>query len=99
MTANFKETQLSNLRVGQPVAVDVDAYGDCTAAGVLESIGAATGSQFALLPADNATGNFTKVVQRVLVRIRVTRGCGQEEPLRPGLSVVVYVATRSGRGA
>ena len=99
VTANFKETQLSHLRPGQPVEVDVDAYGSCTAEGVVESIGAATGSQFALLPADNATGNFTKVVQRVPVRIRVTRGCGEAEPLRPGLSVVVHVATRGGQGA
>jgi len=60
----------------------------------VESIGAATGAKFALLPPDNATGNFTKVVQRVPVRIQVTRGCGEGRPLRPGMSVEAHVVTR-----
>jgi len=93
VTANFKETQLSNIRVGEPVEMEIDAYDGCIARGEVESISAATGSQFALIPPDNATGNFTKVVQRVPVRIRITEGCGPERPLRPGLSVVVHVTT------
>jgi membrane fusion protein (multidrug efflux system) len=92
VNANFKETQLRAIRAGQPVEFDVDAY-DCTGQGQVESIGGATGSEFALLPPDNATGNYTKVVQRVPVRIRVTRACGAQRPLRPGLSVVVHVQT------
>lgn len=91
--ANFKETQLQAIRPGEPVEVDVDAYDGCRARGEVESISGATGSQFALIPPDNATGNFTKVVQRVPVRIRVTSDCGPERPLRPGMSVVVDVTT------
>ena len=70
VTANFKETQLGDIKVGQPAEIDVDAYGGATAIGCVESVSAATGSKFALLPPDNATGNFTKVVQRVPVRVR-----------------------------
>ncbi len=91
VTANFKETQLSDLKVGQPVELEVDAYGGCTAKGKVESLSAATGAKFALLPPDNATGNFTKVVQRVPVRIAITEGCGKEQPLRPGMSVAAHV--------
>jgi membrane fusion protein (multidrug efflux system) len=91
ITANFKETQLSDLRVGQAVELEVDAYGGCTAKGKVESVSAATGAKFALLPPDNATGNFTKVVQRVPVRIAITEGCGKEQPLRPGMSVAAHV--------
>ena len=94
VTANFKETQLSNLRPGQNADFEVDAYGGCTGIGVVESVSGATGAKFALLPPDNATGNFTKVVQRVPVRIKVTRGCTGNRPLRPGLSVNVHVDTR-----
>lgn len=93
VTANFKETQLAAIQPGNPVAIDVDAYDDCEVVGEVESIGGATGSQFALIPPDNATGNFTKVVQRVPVRIRVLQGCRDEQPLRPGMSVVVHVTT------
>jgi membrane fusion protein (multidrug efflux system) len=91
VTANFKETQLSDLKVGQPVELEVDAYGGCTAKGKVESLSAATGAKFALLPPDNATGNFTKVVQRVPVRIAITEGCGKEQPLRPGMSIAAHV--------
>lgn len=94
VTANFKETQLSDVRVGQPVALEVDAYDGCDAEGKVESVGAATGARFALLPPDNSTGNFTKVVQRVPVRIAVTRGCGDGRPLLPGMSVMVHVLVR-----
>ena len=95
ITANFKETQLADLRVGQPVEIEVDAYEGAMAHGRVESVSAATGSKFALLPPDNATGNFTKVVQRVPVRIVVTDGLGRDRPLRPGMSVVVHVDTRT----
>jgi membrane fusion protein (multidrug efflux system) len=94
ITANFKETQLARLRVGQPVSIDVDAYPGCVAEGRVQSLGAATGAKFALLPPDNSTGNFTKVVQRVPVRIEVTKGCGSDRPLRQGISVVAHVSTK-----
>jgi membrane fusion protein (multidrug efflux system) len=94
VTSNFKETQLADLRVGQHADIDVDSYPGCTAKGIVQSVSAATGAKFALLPPDNSTGNFTKVVQRVPVRIQVTSGCGADRPLRPGMSVTVHVATR-----
>jgi membrane fusion protein, multidrug efflux system len=94
VTANFKETQLADIRVGQEVELDIDAYGGATATGKVESVSAATGAKFALLPPDNATGNFTKVVQRVPVRIMVTKGLGKDRPLRPGMSVVAHVNVR-----
>ena len=94
ITANFKETQLDKLRVGQTVELEVDAYDGATIEGVVESISAATGARFTLLPPDNASGNFTKVVQRVPVRIRITKGLDAARPLRIGLSVVAHVATR-----
>jgi membrane fusion protein (multidrug efflux system) len=95
VTANFKETQLATIRPGQKAEFDVDAYGGCVGTGVVESVSGATGARFALLPPDNATGNFTKVVQRVPVRINVVRGCPDNRPLRPGLSVTVHVDTKS----
>ncbi len=91
VTANFKETQLDAMRVGQPVEIEVDAYPSCHATGTVESIASATGARFALLPPDNATGNFTKVVQRIPVRIAITEGCGADRPLRPGMSLAVAV--------
>ena len=94
VTANFKETQLANLRIGQPVDIEVDAYPDAHVRGRVESVSAATGSKFALLPPDNATGNFTKVVQRVPVRIAIVGGVTPDHPLRPGMSTVVHVATK-----
>jgi membrane fusion protein, multidrug efflux system len=94
VTANFKETQLVDLKVGQPVELEVDAYGGCTAKGKVESLSAATGAKFALLPPDNATGNFTKVVQRVPVRIAIETGCGKDRPLRPGMSVAAHVSVK-----
>ena len=93
VTANFKETQLADIRVGQPVEIDVDAYGGAKAEGKVESLSAATGSKFALLPPDNATGNFTKVVQRVPVRIKITKALGPDRPMRPGMSVTARVVT------
>jgi membrane fusion protein, multidrug efflux system len=94
VTANFKETQLARIRVGQEVDIEVDAYKGEPVKGRVESVSAATGSKFALLPPDNATGNFTKVVQRVPVRIAIVQGLGPERPLRPGMSVVVNVVTK-----
>jgi membrane fusion protein (multidrug efflux system) len=92
VTANFKETQLKNMRVGQKVTIHVDAYGR-DYSGTVESISGATGARFSLLPPENATGNYVKVVQRVPVRIRFDKGQDPNHVLRPGLSVVptVYV--------
>ena len=98
VTANMKETQFGDLRVGQTAEIQVDAYGGAAAIGCVESVSAATGSKFALLPPDNATGNFTKVVQRVPVRIRIKQGLGPDRPLRPGMSVDVHVDTKSAAG-
>lgn len=94
VTANLKETQLDDVRIGQPVEFDVDAYGGCRAHGTVESISGATGAKFSLLPPENATGNFTKVVQRIPVRVSIAGGCGPERPLRPGMSVNAHIRTR-----
>jgi membrane fusion protein (multidrug efflux system) len=94
VTANYKETQLDDIRIGQIVEFEVDAYGSCTFHGRVESIAAATGAKFALLPPDNATGNFTKVVQRIPVRIRPTDPPNSNCPLRPGMSVVTHIETK-----
>jgi membrane fusion protein (multidrug efflux system) len=94
VTANLKETQLERVKVGQAAEIEVDAYPGTPATGVVESIAPATGARFALLPPDNATGNFTKVVQRVPVRIRVTKAPGADKPLRPGMSVTVNIETK-----
>ncbi len=93
VTANFKETQLNKMRVGQPTEVEIDAYGALKLHGTVESFQAATGARFSLLPPENATGNFTKVVQRVPVRIHLD-AAPQDRPLRPGMSVEVTVDTR-----
>ena len=93
VTANYKETQVAVMHAGQDVDLAVDAYPGCHAHGKLESISSATGARFALIPPDNATGNFTKVVQRVPVRIQVVEGCGDGRPLRPGMSVEAVVHT------
>ena len=93
VTANFKETQLAKMKIGQPVEVDIDAYPGCKALGKIQSISGATGSKFALLPPENVTGNFTKVVQRIPVRVAISQGCGANRPLRPGMSVSAHVQT------
>ena len=92
VTANFKETQLDQMRVGLPVTLSVDAYPGKTLRGHVASFSGATGSRFALLPPDNATGNFTKVVQRVSVRVQLDEVPNTIE-LRPGMSVEVHVDT------
>ncbi|WP_210032680.1 HlyD family secretion protein [Methylobacterium sp. PvR107] len=94
--ANFKETQVQRMRPGQPVTVTVDAYPDREIHAVVESFSPASGSVFSLLPPDNATGNFTKIVQRLPVRVRVPEDVAREGLLRPGLSAVVRVDTRAG---
>ncbi len=93
VTANFKETQLASMHVGQRASIDVDAY-DHPVDGHVESIAAATGATFALLPPDNATGNFVKVVQRVPVKILLDKPVDQSTPLRPGMSVTATVYVR-----
>ena len=92
--ANFKETQLSRLQPGQPVAVDVDAIPGHAITGEVLSVSPASGSTFSLLPPDNATGNFTKIVQRIAVRIQVPANVAARRQLRPGMSVVVNVNTK-----
>jgi membrane fusion protein (multidrug efflux system) len=90
--ANFKETQLRDMRIGQPVEIKADLYGsDVTYSGTIDSLGAGTGSAFALLPAQNATGNWIKIVQRVPVRIHVNAEELAKHPLRVGLSTQVDV--------
>jgi membrane fusion protein (multidrug efflux system) len=92
--ANFKETQVGRLKAGQPVSITVDAISDRTIEGVVDSLAPAAGSVFTLLPPDNATGNFTKIVQRLPVRIRVPGSVARENLLRAGMSVVVKVNTK-----
>ena len=94
ITANFKETQLEHMRAGQKVDVDVDAYGGKHFSGRVETIAPATGARFSLLPPENASGNFVKVVQRVPVRIVLDAGQDPEHLLRPGMSVTPIVYTR-----
>jgi membrane fusion protein (multidrug efflux system) len=93
VTANFKETQLRLMHPGQPATIHVDSY-DRDYSGHLESLGAATGARFSLLPPENASGNFVKVVQRLPVRIRFDQGQDPNHPLRPGMSVVVDLKVR-----
>jgi membrane fusion protein (multidrug efflux system) len=94
--ANFKETQLKRIRAGQPVTISVDAYGHRKFEGIVDSISPAAGSVFTLLPPDNATGNFTKIVQRLPVRVRVPRDVARQNLLRAGMSVYATVDTRNG---
>ena len=97
--ANFKETQMGLMRVGQPVRIEVDALDGVELHGKVESVSPGTGAQFSLLPPQNATGNFTKIVQRVPVRIAIDAGPETRKLLVPGMSVDVTVDTRSARGA
>ena len=91
--ANFRETQLTNIKVGDPAEIRADIYTGLVFKGRVIEIAPASGSQFALLPPDNATGNFTKVTQRVPVKIALDDS-DLVSKLRPGLSVVVTVRTR-----
>ena len=97
LRANFKETQIGLMRVGQPATIEIDALPGESIHGVVESFAPGTGSRFAQVPVDNATGNFTKIVQRVPVRIRVDAGPEARRVMVPGLSVSVSVDTRGAR--
>ena len=93
VVANFKETQLENMKVGQPVKIEVDAYPNEEFQGHVESLSAATGARFALLPPDNASGNFVKVTQRVPAKIVLDK-IDPQHPLRAGMSVIATVAVK-----
>ncbi|MAT52384.1 MAG: multidrug ABC transporter permease [Porticoccaceae bacterium] len=97
VVANFKETQIGLMRPGQPATIRVDALPDMEFSGVVTSITPGTGANFSLIPPQNATGNFTKIVQRVPVRIHINAGPSARQVLVPGLSLEVEVDTRAGR--
>jgi membrane fusion protein (multidrug efflux system) len=94
VVANLKETQVRGIRVGDAADIEVDAYPGRDFPGRVESISPATGAKFSLLPPDNATGNFTKVVQRVPVRVRLAQSQDSSAELRPGMSATVTITTR-----
>ena len=96
VVANFKETQLTDVVAGQPVEISVDTFPDHPLKGHVDSLSPASGLEFALLPPDNATGNFTKVVPRVAVKILIDDSGGLGDRLRPGLSVVARVNAQDG---
>ena len=98
VTANFKETQLTAMRPGQPAEVEVDAYPSRSLRGHVDSIQAGSGARFSLLPPENATGNFVKVVQRVPVKIALDEQPGAQEVLGPGMSAVPDVKVTGGFG-
>jgi len=93
ITANFKETQMAHVRAGQHVRIRVDAYDGKSFDGVVDSIASSTGSREALLPPENATGNFVKVVQRIPVKILVDRNSDSAAVLRPGMNVEAKIRT------
>jgi membrane fusion protein, multidrug efflux system len=94
--ANYKETQLTRVKPGQPVEITIDSFPDETLRGRVERISPASGSQFALLPPDNATGNFTKVVQRIPIRIALDKGQPLIDRLLPGMSAVTRIHVEDG---
>ncbi len=94
VVANFKETQMENMRIGQEVEIDVDAYGKHSFNGKIQSFSQATGAKFSLLPPDNATGNFVKVTQRIPVKISINDNKDSAYPLRAGMSVNATVKTK-----
>ena len=96
--ANFKETQLESMRTGQPVTLTIDAFPNQPIPARISSIAPATGAQFSLLPPENATGNFTKVVQRLTVRIDIPEDSPLQQRLAPGMSVYASVDTRPAQG-
>ncbi|WP_199178497.1 HlyD family secretion protein [Acidimangrovimonas sediminis] len=99
VTANYKETQLGDVHPGQSVKISVDTFPGQSVRGTVESISPASGQKFSLLPADNATGNFTKVVQRIPVRIEIDQNDPLAGKLRPGMSVEPVIDTRTGGNA
>jgi len=94
VTANFKETQLTDVQAGQPVKVHVDTFPGVEIAGHVDSLAPASGQEFALLPPDNATGNFTKIVQRIPVKIALDPNAAITGRLRPGMSVEAVIDTK-----
>ena len=94
VTANLKETEIKDVNPGDPVEIRVDSYPGRAFRGHVESVSPATGAKFSLLPPDNATGNFTKVVQRIPVRIRLDDGQDPRHTLRPGMSAKIAVRAR-----
>jgi len=95
ITANYKETQLTDVHAGQPVEVEVDTFPGVKIAGHVDSLSPASGQEFALLPPDNATGNFTKIVQRIPVKIVLDPNSAIEGKLRPGMSVEAEIDTKA----
>jgi len=95
VVANYKETQLTDVHEGQAVDIEVDMFPGQIVHGHVDSIAPASGQEFALLPPDNATGNFTKVVQRIPVRIALDSNSNAAIELRPGMSVIPTIATRA----
>ena len=98
VVANFKETQVARMRAGQPVELKVDAYSGLKVHGTVDSIAPASGAQFSLIPQDTATGNFTKIVQRIPVRIALSPDALETGLMRPGLSVEATVSVKPARG-
>ena len=96
VVANYKETQLTHVKIGQRAEITVDTFSGVVVTGRVDSISPASGSQFTLLPPDNATGNFTKVVQRIPVKITLDPGHALEGQLRPGMSVIAAIRTDTG---
>jgi membrane fusion protein (multidrug efflux system) len=95
--ANYKETQLTHVTVGEKAEIRVDTFPGHVLRGHVQSIAPGSGAQFALLPPDNATGNFTKVVQRIAVKVVIDNADGLADRLRPGMSVEVRIDARDGR--
>jgi membrane fusion protein, multidrug efflux system len=96
VTANYEETQLTHVHPGQPVTIHVDTFPDATVHGVVDSVAPASGQEFALLPPDNATGNFVKIVQRIPVKITIDPHDPLLGRLRPGMSVEPVIDTKPG---
>jgi membrane fusion protein (multidrug efflux system) len=94
IVANFEETQLADIRPGQPATIGVDSFPNATITGRVDSLAPASGAEFTLLPPDNATGNFTKIVQRIPVKIALDRANPLAGKVRPGMSVVATIDTR-----
>ena len=95
ITANYRETQLARIQTGQTVDIKVDALPGVSLKGVVESLGPASGVSYSAIAPHNATGNFTKIVQRLPVRIRVDSGQPEADKLRVGMSVVPTIQTRN----
>lgn len=94
--ANFKETQVSNMHIGQSADIEIDAFPGKTFSGTIESLSPATGSRFSLLPPDNSSGNFVKIVQRIPVRIKLTNNTAETAVLRAGMNATVAISKRHG---